>query len=99
MTPIPTNSRNSANAIFNKDLAAEPWYGLEQEYTLFNLDKRTPLGWPKGGYPGAQGPYYCCTSILALLFSSMHILNAYTCKTSYKRCIVQLLVRITLSGV
>ena len=32
---------------------------LFQEYTLFNLDKRTPLGWPKGGYPAPQGPYYC----------------------------------------
>ena len=33
--------------------------GLEQEYTLFNLDKVTPLGWPKGGYLAPQGPYYC----------------------------------------
>jgi glutamine synthetase len=33
---------------------------LEQEFTLFNLDERTPLGWPEGGMPSrAQGPYYC----------------------------------------
>lgn len=37
-----------------------PWFGLEQEFTLFNLDEKTPLGWPRGGMPNRpQGPYYC----------------------------------------
>lgn len=59
MTPIPSNTRAGADAAFNKALGEIPWFGLEQEYTLFNKDKKTPLGWPKSGYPGAQGPYYC----------------------------------------
>jgi glutamine synthetase len=58
-TPIPSNTRRAAEEAFNKALGEEPWFGLEQEYTLFHQDKVTPLGWPKGGYPGPQGPYYC----------------------------------------
>jgi len=58
-TPLPTNSRAPAAEVFATKPEEVPWFGLEQEYTLFNLDKITPLGWPSGGYPGPQGPYYC----------------------------------------
>ena len=59
MVPIPSNTRRAAFEAFEKKKDEIPWFGLEQEYTLFNADKVTPLGWPKGGYPGPQGPYYC----------------------------------------
>ncbi|KAE8685446.1 Glutamine synthetase cytosolic isozyme 2 [Hibiscus syriacus] len=43
--PIPTNKRCNAAKIFsNPDVAK---------------DVKWPLGWPLGGYPGPQGPYYC----------------------------------------
>jgi len=58
--PLPTNSRAYAQKQFEGREGEEVWFGLEQEFTLFNMDQRTPLGWPEGGMPSrAQGPYYC----------------------------------------
>lgn len=35
------------------------WFGFEQEYFLWDTATNKPLGFPTGGYPGPQGPYYC----------------------------------------
>lgn len=59
LTPIPTNTRRAAEEKFKQKPEEEPWFGIEQEYTLFNIDGVTPYGWPKGGYPRPQGPFYC----------------------------------------
>jgi glutamine synthetase len=57
--PLATNKRKAAQEAFAKRLEEVPWFGIEQEYTLFEREKHTPLGWPSGGFPGPQGPYYC----------------------------------------
>ncbi|KAG9441946.1 hypothetical protein H6P81_017800 [Aristolochia fimbriata] len=59
--PIPSNKRFHAAEVFNHPavVAEEPWFGIEQEYTLLQKDHNWPLGWPLGGFPGPQGPYYC----------------------------------------
>ena len=35
------------------------WFGFEQEYFLWDTESDRPPGFPVGGYPGPQGPYYC----------------------------------------
>jgi len=56
--PNHTNHRHHAAKVMELAKESKPWFGLEQEYTLFGQDDR-PLGWPVGGFPGPQGPYYC----------------------------------------
>ncbi|MCG8669998.1 MAG: glutamine synthetase beta-grasp domain-containing protein, partial [Pseudomonadales bacterium] len=35
------------------------WFGFEQEYFLWDPTTNLPPGFPAGGYPPPQGPYYC----------------------------------------
>ncbi len=50
VTPHPSNSR----ATIPDD--PDAWFGFEQEYFFF--EDGAPLGFPPGGFPAPQGPYY-----------------------------------------
>jgi glutamine synthetase len=53
-TPHPTNGRATI-----QDEDEDFWFGFEQEYFLWDPKTDLPPGFPKGGYPAPQGPYYC----------------------------------------
>ena len=57
--PLSNNNRVAANEIFKKGLSEEPWFGLEQEYFIMDLNTEKPLGFPQNGLPQPQGQYYC----------------------------------------
>ncbi len=57
MTPHATNTRAPLREVAEKFKKFECWFGIEQEYTMFEGSK--PLNWPEHGYPAPQGDYYC----------------------------------------
>ena len=52
-----SNTRAHLREIEEKFSKEKIWFGIEQEYTFF--EGRNTLGWPEGGYPAPQGPFYC----------------------------------------
>eukprot|EP00195_Chlamydomonas_chlamydogama_P017147 CAMPEP_0202899312 /NCGR_PEP_ID=MMETSP1392-20130828/7572_1 /ASSEMBLY_ACC=CAM_ASM_000868 /TAXON_ID=225041 /ORGANISM="Chlamydomonas chlamydogama, Strain SAG 11-48b" /LENGTH=378 /DNA_ID=CAMNT_0049585467 /DNA_START=44 /DNA_END=1180 /DNA_ORIENTATION=- len=59
-TPHPTNTRAKLREVMTDKVKAEqPWFGLEQEYTMLAKTSGSVYGWPAGGYPAPQGPFYC----------------------------------------
>ena len=54
--PTKTNHRKIANDIFNADIDADPWFGLEQEYFIIDPKTELPLGYDASK---TQGQFYC----------------------------------------
>lgn len=57
--PHATNTRNMLESIINDKVRAEAClFGFEQEYTMLGENGHV-FGWPAGGFPAPQGPFYC----------------------------------------
>jgi glutamine synthetase len=60
MAPAAMNERAACAAAMASAAHLVPWFGIEQEYTLFKKGETIPLGFPDTGEPKrGQGPYYC----------------------------------------
>jgi glutamine synthetase len=55
-TYLPNSHRHWANEIFEQNLDAEPWFGLEQEYFMINPITQKPFGYDE---TKTQGQFYC----------------------------------------
>lgn len=85
----PSNTRIHSRHIFNKDLAQKPWFGLEQEYFLFDCETDKPLGFTESSLMDPQGPYYCSVG-------SQHNYGRSIAEQHYQYC---LYAKLNISGI
>ena len=58
LNPDGSSHASNSRGLVNETDVEGFWFGFEQEYVLMN-DAGRPIGFPAGGYPEPQGPYYC----------------------------------------
>lgn len=83
--PAKYNHRYNATKIFDQYADQKPWYGLEQEYFIYDNKTGNPLGFDPNGI---QGQYYC----------SVGSLNAYGRDISDQHLEACLYAGIKISG-
>ena len=54
--PLSNNNRHNADILFNRKLDEHPWFGIEQEYFMYNAITNKPFGFDE---TDKQGRFYC----------------------------------------
>jgi len=74
LSPDGSPHKSNGRALIDDD-DNDFWFGFEQEYFLWNSETDKPLGFPEGGFPRPQGPYYC--SVGAMNAYGRHIVEEH----------------------
>jgi glutamine synthetase len=79
--PVSGNTRLSAEHTFNTRKSEDIWFGLEQEYVLYNRKIGHPIsedhiiGWSSEGIDPPQGQYYCRVDIPGRDIAEEHMIR------------------------
>jgi glutamine synthetase len=79
MTPIDGNNRHKAYHIFQQKTKSEPWFGIEQEYFIYDNDTFEPVGMRN---VLCQGSHYCGVGS-----HNIHKLTRIITETHLKLCL------------
>ena len=88
LNPDGTPHESNGRATIDDD-DADFWFGFEQEYFLWDIDTDLPPGFPQGGFPAPQGPYYC----------SVGAKNTYGCDCIEEHLDLCLEARLNVEGI
>ncbi len=78
--PLPNNTREKAEKIFNMAPEHEPWFGIEQEYFIMDRMTGKPVGFPNDDPNAKQGQYYCSVG-------SLNTFGRSLAESHYKFCL------------
>ncbi|XP_029989256.1 glutamine synthetase-like [Sphaeramia orbicularis] len=77
--PTESNKRSQCAQVMEKVKHFEAWFGMEQEYVLFDLDGQL-FGWPSGGCKFPQGSLSCAVGL-------NKVRGRDICISHYKACL------------
>lgn len=87
--PLKTNTRFEADRLFKMALDERPWFGLEQEFFIFDTKTNEPLRASNYDIPTKQGQYYCSVG-------NQNAFGRKIIEEHYKAC---LYAGLTISGI